>query len=118
MKKADELFMNTYYDLVNFTFNNELRDAITIGDDISLQKMLHQHAVVDTFLDSVYLYLPKDKKLIASIDGKDVQYMSGIDELGPIIPKVSQNNWIETFEYRDQVFHDDDYRFAIKKKNL
>lgn len=49
-EKADELFfMNTYYDLVNFTFNNELRDAITIGDDISLQKMLHQHAVVDTF---------------------------------------------------------------------
>lgn len=115
-EKADELFMNTYYDLVNFTFNNELRDAITIGDDTSLQKMLHQHAVVDTFLDSVYLYLPKEKKMIASIDGKDVQYMSSLDELGPIIPKVSQNNWIETFEYRDQVFHDNDYRFAIKKE--
>ncbi len=114
--KTDELFMDTYYDLVNFTFNNDLRDAITEGDDELLQKMLHQHAVVDTFLDSAYMYLPKEKKLISSIDGKGARYINSLNQLGQMIPKVSQNNWIETFEYRDQIFHDNDYHFAIKKK--
>ncbi|QUI24032.1 sensor histidine kinase [Vallitalea pronyensis] len=115
-EKADELFMNTYYDLVNFTFNHTLREAISEGDHTTLQKMLHQHAVVDTFLDSVYLFLPKEGKLVSSMDGREVKYIEDLDALGKTIPKVNQNNWIETFEYQDNLFHHKDYHFAIKKK--
>lgn len=115
-EKADELFMNTYYDLVNFTFNEELRNAIADKNDIEVQKMLHQHAVIDSFLDSVYLYLPKEQKLISSMDGQGIRYINSIDDLGPMVPKVNQNNWIETYEYQDKVFHDNDYHFAIRKQ--
>ncbi|GMQ63987.1 sensor histidine kinase [Vallitalea maricola] len=115
-EKVDELFMNTYYNLVNFTFNNQLREAIGEKDDEKIKKLLHNHALLDTFLDSVYLYLPDEKKLISSFDEQRSIYIDSLDKLGTPLPKVAQNNWIETFEYKNNIIEKDKNLFTIKKK--